>query len=622
MRIVWLIFTLIVLTACSFASQHKVLNPVGSEGQSSGEQLVSALLDDAYEAYLRTSPISASMRGLREYDRLVSDLSDQAREISYQGLERRLSRAKQLLAEHSDLRETDRLSLELLVAKSSDSLNLRRFKREEQRLTQLNGLQTWLMQLTKRLPIRTEQERKDYLVRLQKIATMVDEEVTLLRRGLKSGNTPPRAVLAGVDSQVKAMLNEAHLAKPLSHPLLSPFRTEGVSAEDRAQAEDIFRRSLAPSIERYQTFVIEEYIGGARQTIAAYDLPNGKALYRALIQHYTTTSLEPNEIHALGLSEVKRIRTEMEKVMRESPWAKDRPVEDLDFAEFLKHLRQDQLFYFDTEEEMLREYAVIAKEVDLHLAKLFGRLPRLPFGLEEMDPSIAERAPTAYYYSGSAKNGKPGRFIVNTSKLDERPKYEMVALALHEAEPGHHLQIALAQELASEGLHPWRETLSFTVFVEGWALYAEQLGYHMGAEACGLYCDPYDKFGQLAYEMWRALRLVVDTGIHAKGWSRDQAVNYMLANSSMSPHNAQAEVDRYIAWPGQALAYKIGELEINKLRKRAQQAMADQFDIREFHDEVLRRGAMPISLLSTYVDAWIEKKVKAPKPLMRSSEIH
>ena len=222
MRIVWLIFTLIVLTACSFASQHKVLNPVGSEGQSSGEQLVSALLDEAYEAYLRTSPISASMRGLREYDRLVSDLSDQAREISYQGLERRLSRAKQLLAEHSDLRETDRLSLELLVAKSSDSLNLRRFKREEQRLTQLNGLQTWLMQLTKRLPIRTEQERKDYLVRLQKIATMVDEEVALLRRGLKSGNTPPRAVLAGVDSQVKAMLNEAHLAKPLSHPLLSP----------------------------------------------------------------------------------------------------------------------------------------------------------------------------------------------------------------------------------------------------------------------------------------------------------------------------------------------------------------------------------------------------------------
>ena len=271
---------------------------------------------------------------------------------------------------------------------------------------------------------------------------------------------------------------------------------------------------------------------------------------------------------------------------------------------------------------MLRGYAVIAKEVDLYLPKLFGRLPRLPFGFEEMEPSIAERAPTAYYYSGSERNGKPGRFIVNTSKLNERPKYEMVALALHEAEPGHHLQIALAQELATDGIHPWRETLSFTVFVEGWALYAEQLGYQMGSEPCGLYCDPYDRFGQLAYEMWRALRLVVDTGIHAKRWSREQAVDYMLSNSSMSPHNAKAEVDRYIAWPGQALAYKIGELEINKLKARAEKTLGDHFDIREFHDQVLRRGAMPISLLRTYVNDWIQQRSKSLAPKARERGEH
>ena len=598
-----------LLLACAHSPQEEVAGPVVSPSQETASVQVTQLLDDAYQAYLNASPISASMRGLREYDALVSDLSDQARTLYYQGVEARLAQAKRLLQSPHALAPDDRLSLELLVTQSEDRLNLRRFHREEQRLTQLNGLQTWLMQLTKRLPITSEEHRTSYLKRLQKLGGMIDDEVALLRRGLERGNTPPRAVLKGVDVQLSAMLNDGHLDQPLTHPLLSPFDAPGVSESEKTDARDIFQRTLAPSLKRYQDFVLDEYLTGARMTIAASDLPEGKELYQALITHYTTTELTPDEIHQLGISEVKRIRLAMEDVMRASPWAQGRTSEELTFDDFLRHLREDPSFYFETPQEMMREYAVIAKDVDLHLAKLFGQLPRLPFGLEEMDAAIAERAPTAYYYSGAARNGKPGRFIVNTSKLNERPKYEMRALALHEAEPGHHLQIALAQELASSGLHPWRETLSFTVFVEGWALYAEQLGYHMGDQPCGIYCDPYDRFGQLAYEMWRALRLVVDTGIHAKGWSREKAVAYMLANSSMSPHNAKAEVDRYVAWPGQALAYKLGELEINNLRKEAMQRLGDDFELREFHDEVLGRGALPLSLLKRYVRSWLDTKI-------------
>ena len=600
------ILLLSLLTACSTTSQHLESEPVESSNAVSANTLAKQLLDEAYEAQLRASPISASMRGLREYDALVSDLSDQARELWYQGIEHRLQRARDLLSK-AELAQSRRLDLELLILKGEDALRLRRFEREEQRLTQLNGLQTWLMQLPSRLPITSNAHRMDYLVRLQKLGGMIEQEIELLRRGLSKGNTPPKAVLEGVDEQVKTMLDSGHLEDPLSHPLLSPFKTETASEAQIDEAKEIFLRVLAPSIKSYQAFVLNEYLPKTRDTLAALDLPDGEALYGALIKHYTTTDRSPAEIHELGLSEVKRIREQMFEVMRRSPWAEQNDEAELSFSTFLSHLRTNASFYFSSEEEMLREYAVIAKEVDLYLSKIFRELPRLPFGLEKMNPAIAERAPTAYYYSGSAKNGKPGRFIVNTSKLSERPKYEMRALALHEAEPGHHLQIALAQELEAQGLHPWRETLSFTVFVEGWALYAEQLGYEMGPETCGLYCDPYDQFGQLAYEMWRALRLVVDTGIHAKGWSREEAVEYMLANSSMSPHNARAEVDRYIAWPGQALAYKIGELEINALRQQAEQRLGAHFDIRTFHDEVLKRGALPLSLLRKYVEAWIEQ---------------
>ena len=602
-----LLFGLSILCsiACSSTLPEVPSQPVERASISESTLLVNELLDEALEAAFMASPISASMRGHREYDRQVPDLTDQARESFYLALENRVTRARSLLSERSDLRERERLNLELLVVKGEDAIRLRKFNREQQRLTQLNGLQTWLMQLPNRLPIKGAEQRADYLIRLSRLGEMVEQEVVLLTRGLSTGNTPPRAVLQGVGDQVRAMLTPSHLESPLTHPLLKPFAVEGLNKEEVKEASEIFLRSLAPSLKAYQEFVLDEYLPGARESVAAYALPNGEAFYSALIQHYTTTNQHPDEIHALGLREVKRIRAKMDQVIKRTPWYSANPDARPEFESFLNHLRTDPQFYYPSAEEMMRDYAVIAKEVDLYLPSLFYRLPRLSFGFEAMDSAVAERAPTAYYYSGSSQNGKPGRFIVNTSKLNERPKYEMRALALHEAEPGHHLQIALAQELASQGLHPWRETLSFTVFVEGWALYAEQLGYEMGTTDCGLYCNPYDQFGQLSYEMWRALRLVVDTGLHAKGWSREKAVEFMLANSSMSSHNAQAEVDRYVAWPGQALAYKVGELTINRLRREASAALGSHFDLRAFHDEVLGRGALPLSLLEIYLKQWV-----------------
>ncbi len=601
---------LLTILICGCAASHQTasvrdVEPVTASSTQSSSVLTKQLLDEAYDAYLNRNPISASMRGERAFDKRVPDLSSEARNTYFAGLESRMGRARELL-NRSDLDPNDRLSLELLLAKGDDAITLRDFHREEQRLTQLNGLQTWLMQLTRRLPIQTPQERGDYLVRLAYLGEMIQEEIKLLRRGLERGNTPPRVVLEGVEDQVSSMLTRTHRTEPLEHPLLSPFKREGASESERTEAIEIFQRTLIPALEEFQNFVITSYIPNARTSIAATDLPDGQRLYRALIQHYTTKSLEAETIHQLGLAEVERIKKQMFAVIEDLEWRIDLADQpDERFREFLVHLRSSPEFYFENSSSMMREYAVIGKEIDLYLPRLFRTLPRLPYGFEEMDASIAERAPTAYYYSGSLENAKPGKFIVNTSKLSERPKYEMRALALHEAVPGHHFQIALAQELAASGLHPWRETLSFTAFVEGWALYAEQLGYDLGADSCGIYCNPYDQFGQLSYEMWRAIRLVVDTGIHAKGWSREKAVAFMLNNSSASPHNARAEIDRYVAWPGQALAYKLGELEINKLRREAMSKLGDAFDIRAFHDQVLSRGALPLGLLRRYVQLWM-----------------
>ena len=415
--------------------------------------------------------------------------------------------------------------------------------------------------------------------------------------------------MEGVKEQLEAQTKDDYKKDPTAHPFFKPFREDGVDAGMSQKATYIIRDEIIPAFERLTDFTENTYVPGCRESIGASEGPWGPDFYAFRLENFTTLPLTAQDIHDTGLREVSRIRSEMMDTIARSDFDnKDNLAGEALFTSFVNYLRTDARFYYTSADAMLRDYSHIAKEMDAVLPELFGKLPRLPYGIKPMPDYIAESAPTAYYYQGSVKNGVSGTFIVNTSQLKERPKYEMKALTYHESVPGHHLQIALSQELEEAGLHKWRELVGYTVFIEGWGLYSERLGLEVGGEqgaTRGFYEDPYDDFGRLSYEMWRALRLVVDTGIHAFGWTRQRAIDYMLQNSALTQKNVENEVDRYIAWPGQAVAYKTGELRIRALRARAEKKLGEQFDIRSFHDAVLEVGAIPLSVLEKRVNDWI-----------------
>lgn len=377
--------------------------------------------------------------------------------------------------------------------------------------------------------------------------------------------------------------------------------SEEVWSQLTAEAQEIYRTKLVPKFSQLANFVGGEYLSKCREQVGIDALPGGGAWYRSEVARRTSTSLDPETIHTLGLGEVKRIRSQMEQLLET---LKKNGTFQGNTADFHLFLRTDPRFYFNDPEELLREYRNIAKKIDSELPRLFGTLPRLPYGVKAVPGFMAKEQTTAYYSPGSPREGVSGTFFANTYNLMSRPKWEMEALTLHEAVPGHHLQTALAQEL--DDLPEFRKSASIydycTAFVEGWGLYSESLGSEMG-----LYQEPHSHYGQLTYEMWRAVRLVVDTGMHAKGWTRDQAIAFFTANSSKPLHDIEVEIDRYIVWPGQALAYKIGELKFKELKTKAKTALADRFDIRKFHDVVLEAGPLPLSILENRVDAWIER---------------
>ncbi|MGH9362417.1 MAG: DUF885 domain-containing protein, partial [Thermoanaerobaculia bacterium] len=380
-------------------------------------------------------------------------------------------------------------------------------------------------------------------------------------------------------------------------PLLEAFKElpESIPAAEqerlRREAAEAYRTRVRPAYEKLHDYLVKTYIPGCREAIGMNALPDGQAWYAFNAKQSTTTDLTPQQIHELGLSEVERIRAEMDKVIAASGFKGS-------FQEFLAFLRTDPQFFFQKPEDLIAAYRDVAKRADPELIKLFGKLPRLPYGVVPV-PAYAEKSQTtAYYNAGSLDAGRPGYFYANTYDLKSRPKWEMEALTLHEAVPGHHLQIAIAQEL--EDVPEWRRYQGYTAFVEGWGLYAESLGEEMG-----FYKDPYSKFGQLTYEIWRAIRLVVDTGMHSLGWSRQQAIDYFKQNAGKAEHDITVEVDRYIVWPGQALAYKIGELKIKELRAQAEKALGPKFDRRAFHDQVLGNGAVPLAVLEANIDEWI-----------------
>ena len=465
-------------------------------------------------------------------------------------------------------------------------------------ITQMDGVQQGPADVLAMMPRQTVSEYEDIMARLEALPVLVDQNMDLMKEGLKKGYSPPKITMRDVPKQVEDLIPP----DPMKSALLEPFTKfpASMGEADRVRlterAKQIYTSADAPAYKKLHEYLVSTYIPACRETIAARDLPNGVAAYAYRVRWYTTTNLTPAQIHEIGLTEVKRIRAEMDKVIASTRFKGS-------FKEFTEFLRTDPQFFYDKPEDLVNGYRALTKEIDPQLAHEFGKLPRLTYGVVEIPAFTAPSQTTAYYQAGSPEAGRPGSYFVNTYNLMARPKWEMEALSLHESVPGHHLQIALAQE--QEGVPEFRKHSGYTAFVEGWGLYAESLGPELG-----MYKDPYSKFGQLTYEMWRAVRLVVDTGMHMMGWSRQQAIDFFRENTSKTDQDITVEVDRYIVWPGQALAYKIGQMKIRELRTEAEKELGSKFNVRTFHDAVLEQGAVPLDLLQAHVEEWIAKESK------------
>jgi uncharacterized protein (DUF885 family) len=454
--------------------------------------------------------------------------------------------------------------------------------------------------------VRSKADAEAWLARLKALPAFYATATANAQRGLDTGFIQPQPV---VEAALKVMHAQAEAPAEQSS-LLLPFASlpESFSAEDqkklRGRALELVSKGVKPAQRDFLEFLDQTYRPKARKTLGIEAVHNGTAYYAYLVRRHTTTAITPDQVHELGLKEVARIHGEMEKVIAQTGFHGT-------FQEFQADLRGNPRFYVTTREALMEKASTIAKRIDGELPKWFGLLPRLPYGVREVPREIEESYTTARYWPGSPEQGQAGGYMVNTSHLDQRPLYELPALTLHEAVPGHHLQIALAQE--NKAIPLFRRDDELTAFVEGWALYSEKLGIEMN-----IYRDPYENFGRLSMEMWRACRLVVDTGLHHKGWSREQAIAYMSANTALAQKNVEVEVDRYIGWPGQALGYKIGELKILELRHRAESQLGEKFDIRKFHDLVLGEGPLPLDLLEQRVDGWIagQKEQAAAKARM------
>jgi uncharacterized protein (DUF885 family) len=461
-------------------------------------------------------------------------------------------------------------------------------------LNQMDGIQQGAAETIALMPRARVTDYEDMNARLEALPAAVDRVIANLTEGLKLGYTPPKITMRDVPKQVLDVIPD----DPMKSALLEPFADfpSSIAAADRIRltnnAKQIYKSGVAPAFGRLHDYLVATYIPACRENIAASALPNGAEAYAFHIRWQTTTNFTAAQIHGIGLAEVKRIRTEMDQLIASTGFKGS-------FKEFTDFLRTDPRFYFDKADDLVNTYRVITKKIDPALAHEFGKLPRLPYGVIPIPDFKAPSQTTAYYEPGAPTAGRPGYYFVNTYNLKARPKWEMEALSLHESVPGHHLQVSLAQE--QENAPEFRKQGSYSAFVEGWGLYAESLG-----EELGLYKDPYSKFGELTYEMWRAVRLVVDTGMHSQGWTRQQAIDFFRDNTGKTDQDITVEIDRYIVWPGQALAYKLGQLKIRELRTRAEKTLGPQFDVRKFHDAVLEQGAVPLNILESHMNEWLK----------------
>ena len=542
-------------------------------------------------------------KGVEQYPEWATQLgdnrfNDKLNDASYETIIRLQGESKELLNKIKDIDRSvlsveDQLNYDLFLNDLIHGMKGFEYLLYLIPVTQMGGIQIGFAGISNYMPFKSVSDYENYISRMRAFPKKVEQTIDLMRRGVEVGWVPPKIVLDAVPDQIKTQFDRPVEDSPLFEPFVEFHRSVSSDDQERLSREikHVIENDVYVSYRSLLSFFLEDYLPHCRESIACIDFPKGDEYYQYLIKGYTTTDLTAQEIHEIGVNEVARIRSEMRTVIEGSDF-------EGSFDEFLTFLRTSPEFYFDTEDELLDAYRAICKRADAQLPKFFGRLPRLPYGVKAIPDYQAPASPTAYYYSGSQRAGRSGYFMANTYKLESRPKYEMEALSVHEAVPGHHLQISLAHEL--ENIPMFRRYGGYTAFIEGWGLYSEKL-----AEEMGFYDDPYSKFGQLTYEMWRACRLVVDTGMHALGWTRDEAIDYMSDNTAKTGNDIKVEIDRYIAWPGQALAYKIGELRIRELRKRAEEEMGANFNIRDFHDVVLGDGAVPLDILERHVEKYI-----------------
>ena len=550
------------------------------------------IVDSEWQRSIDENPLYASYMGDKSSNQDWPDLSEKSLRIRQKKTRDVLEKIKNIDTEK--LSEENKLNHRLFLYNYERSVRGQQFDSHLLVFGQRGGIQLE-HETAESLGFMSRQDYLDWIARLEKLPNYIEQHITLAKLGIERNVTAPKILMERVARQIELQLVD----EPTDSPFFNVFETIPANIEDRSEIREkaiqVISEDVIPAYHKFRDFFIDEYLPASRTTIGVSDLPNGKAWYENLARYHTSTELMPEEIHQIGLSEVKRIRTEMNKIIERVGW-------EGTFDEFLNFLRTDPQFYFETGEELLQAYLATSKKLDPKIVPLFKVLPRMPYGIKPIPIESAPDTTTAYYMRPSADGSRAGYYYVNLYKPEVRPKYEIEVLSVHEAVPGHHLQIALAMEI--ENIPNFRKYSGYTAYVEGWGLYSESLGYDMG-----LYQDPYSEFGALTYDMWRAVRLVVDTGMHYKGWSREQAIEFFKENAAKTEQDIINEVDRYLIMPGQALAYKIGQLKIMELKKKSKESLGEKYDIKEFHHVILGEGALPLDILEEKVDQYIENNL-------------
>ena len=552
-----------------------------------------ALFDEEWQFRLKEDPLFATNVGVHTYNDKLPSVTQKDQERRAQASQQFLNRLHEI--DPATLNGTDRVSYELFERQLKDNISEVEFRAYLIPWTADSGFHTGFARLSKLVPLNTVKDYENYIARMNACPAYMSQYIELLREAVKTGMTLPSAVLEGYELSMSTHVVEDPTKSVFYAPFVKLPVTVTASEHERLrkQGTDAIRNGVVPGYKSLLDFFLTEYKPKARKTLGASELPNGRKFYEHLVRQFSTLNLSSEEVHQTGLREVERIQKEMYEIIKKVGFKGD-------FAAFLKFLRTDPRFYPKTAEDLLKEASYIAKRMDAKLPSLFKTMPRLPYGVEPVPAEIAPKYTAGRYVNPAEGSTEPGYYWVNTYKLDSRTLYTLEALTLHEAVPGHHFQTALAAEL--KDLPEFRRFTYLSAFGEGWGLYSEYLG-----REAGFYTDPYSDFGRLTYEMWRACRLVVDTGLHAKGWTREQALEYLGSHTALSLLEVQTETDRYISWPGQALAYKIGELKIRELRKKAETELGTKFNVREFHDAVLLNGSVSLPILERLINEYIAR---------------